>query len=70
VQSWERDERLEDVITDHSFLHVSEVGPPCDEVCPCEKQGLFLAQVFGIDKSKILLKKPRHGSRTASLMKS
>jgi hypothetical protein len=28
-----RDKRLEDVIADGSFLHISEIGPACDEMC-------------------------------------
>ena len=37
VQFWMRDERLEDVIMNGSFLHTSEIGPVCDEVCVCTK---------------------------------
>jgi hypothetical protein len=28
-----RDKRLEDVIADGRFLHISEIGPACDEMC-------------------------------------
>ena len=27
-----RDERLKDVVTDHGFLHISEIGAACDEI--------------------------------------
>jgi hypothetical protein len=35
MQFWVRDERLEDVITDRSFFHVSEICPVCDEINVC-----------------------------------
>jgi len=35
VQRWVGDKRLQDVIADRGFLHVSEVGPVCDEINVC-----------------------------------
>ena len=50
VQLLVRDKRLEDVTMDRGFLHVSEIGPACDEVRVCIKQlqGAML-RVLGLE---------------------
>jgi len=55
VQFWVRGERLEDVIVDRSFFHVSEVGPECDEVSVCvEMDHCFVT----VREFQVILEKP------------
>ena len=39
IQYSVRDERLEDMITDRSFLHISKIDPACDKVGVCHEIG-------------------------------
>lgn len=45
VQLWVGYKRLEDVIADRGFFHVSEIGPNCDVINVCVETVLDLAPV-------------------------
>ena len=60
-----RDKRLQDVITDGSFLHISEVGQMCDEIGVCAEVGRVKASltvVFMPCGQQVIVKELSDGS--------